>query len=95
MDKNLKASPRPLLKERDSNEVLFTEAQKHFVGGVNSPVRSFKSVGGGAPFISKGKGSKIYDANGREYIDFVLSYGPLILGHANSEVINAVKKQAK
>lgn len=76
----------------DKNSKLFQEAQKHFVGGVNSPVRSFKSVGGSAPFISKGKGSKIYDANGKEYIDFVLSYGPLILGHANTKVVNAVKK---
>lgn len=64
----------------------FEQAQKVLVGGVNSPVRAFKSVGGNPLFISHGKGSKIYDVDGNEYIDYVGSYGPLILGHANKQV---------
>lgn len=69
---------------------LFTEARKHLVGGVNSPVRAFKSVGGTPIFISKAKGSHIWDANGTKYIDYVGSWGPAILGHANNEVLKAI-----
>ncbi len=71
---------------------LFEEAQKYLVGGVNSPVRAFKSVGTDPIFIEKGKGSRIWDVDGNEYIDYVLSWGPLILGHANDQVINAIKQ---
>ncbi|UNC93908.1 glutamate-1-semialdehyde 2,1-aminomutase [Candidatus Contubernalis alkalaceticus] len=60
-------------------------------GGVNSPVRAFSSVGLNPPFISEGKGSKIYDLEGKEYIDYVCSWGPLILGHCHPQVVEAVK----
>jgi len=73
---------------------LFAEAQEYLVGGVNSPVRAFKGVGGEPLFIRRGKGSHIWDEDGNEYIDYVLSWGPLILGHAHPRVIAAVKKQA-
>lgn len=71
---------------------LFKEAQKFLVGGVNSPVRAFKSVGTDPIFIEKGKGSRIWDVDRNEYIDYVLSWGPLILGHAHDQVINAIKQ---
>lgn len=71
---------------------LFHQAQQVLVGGVNSPVRAFKSVGGKPIFISHGKGSKIYDVDGNEYIDYVGSYGPLIAGHANTKVVKALQK---
>ena len=64
-------------------------------GGVNSPVRAFKSVGRDPLFISRAKGSKIYDADGNEYIDYIGSWGPMILGHANERVINAIKDAAE
>jgi glutamate-1-semialdehyde 2,1-aminomutase len=71
---------------------LFEEAKKHIPGGVNSPVRAFRSVGGEPLFIRKAKGSKIYDADGKAYIDYVLSWGPMILGHAHPRVSAALKK---
>jgi glutamate-1-semialdehyde 2,1-aminomutase len=71
---------------------LFAEAKKHIPGGVNSPVRAFRSVGGEPLFIKKAKGSKIYDADGKPYIDYVLSWGPMILGHAHPRVTAALKK---
>jgi glutamate-1-semialdehyde 2,1-aminomutase len=74
---------------------LYTKGQKHLVGAVNSPVRAFKSVGGVPLFIKKAKGSKIYDVDKNEYIDLVLSYGPMILGHRNKKVEKAVKKALK
>ena len=73
---------------------LFSEAQQHMPGGVNSPVRAFKSVGRDPLFISRAKGSKIYDADGNEYIDYIGSWGPMILGHANERVINAIQTAA-
>ncbi len=71
---------------------LFEEAKKHIPGGVNSPVRAFRSVGGEPLFIKKAKGSKIFDADGKAYIDYVLSWGPMILGHAHPRVTAALKK---
>ncbi len=73
---------------------LFERAQKFIPGGVNSPVRAFKSVGGNPLFIARAQGSKIYDVDGKEYIDYVCSWGPMILGHANPQVIQAVKAAA-
>ena len=58
---------------------VFAEAKQYIPGGVNSPVRSFRSVGGNPPFITRGEGSKLYDLDGNNYIDYVLSYGPLSL----------------
>lgn len=77
-----------------TNEELFTSAKRHIPGGVNSPVRAFAGVGGTPIFISRAKGSKMYDTNGRAYIDYVGSWGPMILGHAHDKVIDAVKKAA-
>ncbi len=74
---------------------LYTKGLKHLVGAVNSPVRAFKSVGGVPLFIDRAGGSKIYDVDGNEYIDFVLSYGPMILGHRNKKVEKAIKKALK
>ncbi|MGI8383171.1 glutamate-1-semialdehyde 2,1-aminomutase [Robertmurraya sp. P23] len=73
----------------------FTEAKTLMPGGVNSPVRAFKSVKMDPIFMERGKGSKIYDIDGNEYIDYVLSWGPLILGHANDRVVEAIKKVAE
>ena len=74
---------------------LYTKGLKHLVGAVNSPVRAFKSVGGVPLFIERADGSKIYDVDGNEYIDFVLSYGPMILGHRNRKVERSIKKALK
>lgn len=71
---------------------LFAEAQKHMPGGVNSPVRAFRSVGRDPLYISKAKGSKIYDVDGNEFIDYIGSWGPMILGHANERIINALRE---
>jgi len=73
---------------------LFAEAQKHMPGGVNSPVRAFKSVGRDPLYIERAKGSRIYDVDGNEFIDYIGSWGPMILGHANDRVINAIKEAA-
>lgn len=74
------------------SKLLFTEAQKLIPGGVNSPVRAFRSVGGNPLFISRAKGSKIYDADGNQFIDYVGSWGPMIVGHAHPKVGEALKK---
>lgn len=78
------------------SSALFNEGQKYIPGGVNSPVRAFKSVGGEPLFIERAKGAKIFDADGKEYIDYVCSYGPLILGHCPPEIeeklIESLKK---
>ena len=71
---------------------LFKRANKSIPGGVNSPVRAFRAVGGNPVFIDRAKGSKIYDVDGNAYIDFVLSWGPLILGHAHPRVVHALKR---
>lgn len=70
---------------------LFEAAQSVIPGGVNSPVRAFKAVGGEPPFIKSAKGATVTDESGKEYIDYVQSWGPMILGHAHPEVIDAVK----
>jgi glutamate-1-semialdehyde 2,1-aminomutase len=73
---------------------LFAEAQQLIPGGVNSPVRAFRSVGGQPRFIKRARGARLYDLDGNTYIDYVLSWGPMILGHAPAPVINAIKKAA-
>jgi glutamate-1-semialdehyde 2,1-aminomutase len=78
--------------KRSRSEELFAAAQKLIPGGVNSPVRAFRSVGGTPPFIARGDGSKIYDADGNEYVDYVLSWGPLILGHRPACVVDALRE---
>jgi glutamate-1-semialdehyde 2,1-aminomutase len=74
------------------SDVLFEQAKKVIPGGVNSPVRAFNGVGGNPVFFTKGEGAYLFDADGQKYIDYVASWGPMILGHANQDVINAVKK---
>ena len=76
----------------DQNEVLFDRAQKSIPGGVNSPVRAFRSVGGAPRFIKKALGPHMYDIEGKQYIDYIGSWGPMILGHNNPHVIEAVKE---
>ena len=77
-----------------NSEALFIRAQQVIPGGVNSPVRAFKSVGGNPIFIKKAKGAYLYDADGNKYIDYIASWGPMILGHAHEPVINAIREQA-
>jgi glutamate-1-semialdehyde 2,1-aminomutase len=79
----------------ETAEVLFSEAKSVIPGGVNSPVRSFSGVGGTPIFIDHARGAYIYDSMGKGYIDYVGSWGPMILGHAHSEVISAVKSAAE
>jgi glutamate-1-semialdehyde 2,1-aminomutase len=74
---------------------IFRRAIKKIPGGVNSPVRAWKSVGGEPLIIERGKGSYVFDADGKRYIDFVASWGPLILGHAHPEIVRAVKERAR
>ncbi len=73
---------------------LFAEAQKHIPGGVNSPVRAFKSVGRDPLYIERAKGAKMWDADGNEFIDYIGSWGPMILGHAAARVIEAIRETA-
>ena len=76
------------------SSTLFKEAQQVIPGGVNSPVRAFKSVGGTPIFVEKAKGAYLYDVDGNSYLDYISSWGPMILGHAFAPVIEAVKKRA-
>ncbi|MDG2368347.1 MAG: glutamate-1-semialdehyde 2,1-aminomutase [Flavobacteriaceae bacterium] len=82
-----------MLYKRSSE--LFKQAKEVIPGGVNSPVRAFKSVGGSPIFASKAKGAYVYDEDGNRFIDFISSWGPMILGHAHPNVINAISKTAK
>jgi glutamate-1-semialdehyde 2,1-aminomutase len=77
---------------RSRSENLFARAQKLIPGGVNSPVRAFRSVGGTPPFIARGEGSHIFDVDGNDYIDYVLSWGPLILGHRPRFLLEALQE---
>ena len=80
--------------EINKSKELFERAQKTIPGGVNSPVRAFRSVGGTPLFINKARGSYLYDADGNKYIDYIASWGPMILGHAHGEVVNAIRERA-
>jgi len=82
-----------MLYKRSS--MLFSEAKKYIPGGVNSPVRAFKSVGGSPIFASKALGAYVYDEDGNKYIDYISSWGPMILGHAHPKVIKAISETAK
>lgn len=77
------------------SERLFREAQRYIPGGVNSPVRAFRAVGGSPLFIQRAQGSRIWDVDGNEYIDYVASWGPMILGHAHPRVIKALQHAAE
>lgn len=76
---------------REGSKAAFKEAKKVFPGGVNSPVRAFKAVGGSPVFIDRAKGAYLYDVDGNAYIDYVLSWGPMILGHADDRVVQAIQ----
>src|SRR6201986_3966166 len=76
------------------SEELFERAQKSIPGGVNSPVRAFKSVGGTPVFMERAKGAYMYDADGQRYIDYINSWGPMILGHAYEPVVKAIQERA-
>ena len=82
-----------MLYQRSS--VLFNEAKKYIPGGVNSPVRAFKSVGGSPVFALKANGAYVYDEDGNKYIDYISSWGPMILGHAHPKVVRAISETAK
>ena len=73
---------------------LFAQAQQFIPGGVNSPVRAFKGVGGSPRFIQRAQGPYLWDSTGQQYIDYVGSWGPMVLGHAHADVIKAVKSAA-
>src|SRR5690606_11714649 len=77
-----------------SSKALFERAQQSIPGGVNSPVRAFKSVGGTPVFIDKASGAYMYDVDGQRYIDYIASWGPMILGHAYAPVVNAIQQKA-
>jgi glutamate-1-semialdehyde 2,1-aminomutase len=80
---------------RTKSELLFAEALKHIPGGVNSPVRAFRAVGGQPFFVTKAKGARIWDVDGNEYLDYVGTWGPAILGHAHPQIIQAVQAAAE
>jgi glutamate-1-semialdehyde 2,1-aminomutase len=82
-------------KKASLSSKLFEEARKIIPGGVNSPVRAFRAVGGDPLFIQRAKGSRVYDVDGREYIDYVCTWGPAVLGHSNAAVNHAIYEQLK
>lgn len=81
------------MHDLSKSAALFEQAQQKMPGGVNSPARAFKSVGGTPPFIQKAKGCRMWDADGHEYIDYVGSWGPMLLGHAYEPVLEAIRSQ--
>ena len=81
-------------RKTDRSRAIFAEAQRYLPGGVNSPVRSFRGVGGDPVVVASGSGSRITDVDGNLYIDYCGSWGPLILGHAPASVVEAVKAAA-
>jgi glutamate-1-semialdehyde 2,1-aminomutase len=80
--------------KRQRSSQLFRRARRVIPGGVNSPVRAYRAVGGTPPFLVRGKGARVWDADGNEYVDYVGSWGPLILGHAHPAVLRAVRAAA-
>ena len=78
-----------------NSETLFAAALRYIPGGVNSPVRAFRAVGGQPFFVNRAKGSRVWDVDGREYIDYVCTWGPAILGHAHPAIIRAVQEAAE
>lgn len=84
------ASSGPYPADAPASQDLFDRARSLIPGGVNSPVRAFRAVGGTPRFMVRGSGPWLFDADGRRYVDFVCSWGPLILGHAHPKVVEAV-----
>jgi len=90
-----KGDPNSIMQEaRQTSEMLFARARRVIPGGVNSPVRAWSSVGGAPRFVARASGSRIFDVDGREYIDYVGSWGPMILGHADAAVLDAIARTA-
>ena len=80
------------MRNTEQSRAAFAEAKQYMPGGVNSPVRSFANVGGNPPFIARAEGAKIYDIDGNEYIDYVGSWGPMVVGHAHPQVVKALQE---
>ena len=80
------------MRNTQQSKAAFAEAKQYMPGGVNSPVRSFANVGGNPPFIARAEGAKIYDIDGNEYIDYVGSWGPMVVGHAHPQVVKALQE---
>ena len=83
-----------MTQNTDLNDTLFERARKVIPGGVNSPVRAFRAVGGTPRFVKRAEGAYFWDANGKKYIDYIGSWGPMILGHGHPAVLEAVQKAA-
>jgi len=79
---------------KSRNDILFERAREHIPAGVNSPVRAFRAVGGTPPFLERASGAYLWDADGKRYIDYVGSWGPMVLGHAHPQVVEAVQAAA-
>ena len=77
------------------SSALFAEAKQHIPGGVNSPVRAFKAVGGTPIFLTHAKGAYLFDEDGNTYVDYISSWGPMILGHAHPKVVGAIQRRAE
>src|SRR5215469_10334202 len=89
------SSPGPAQKiDRRRSHEIFQRAQRVLVGGVNSPVRAFRSVGGEPFIVDRGRGPYLYDADGNELLDYVCSWGALLLGHSHPSVVAAITEQA-
>lgn len=84
----------PLTRREEASRTAFEEAKQYIPGGVNSPVRAFKSVGLTPVYVDRGEGSRIFDIDGNSFIDYVCSWGPLIMGHAHPEVVKALQETA-
>src|SRR6266852_3452716 len=91
----MSATQTKLKRERRRSREIFERAEKILVGGVNSPVRAFRSVGGEPLIIERGSGARLYDADGNELLDYVCSWGAMLLGHANPAVSAAIAEQAQ
>src|SRR6202165_1484357 len=89
------SAPKPVKKERLLSQNIFHRATDVLVGGVNSPVRAFRAVGGDPIIVDHAAGARLWDADGNEYIDYVCSLGALILGHAHPKVVQAISDQAR
>ena len=87
--------PKPVVKERKKSAEIFRRATDVLVGGVNSPVRAFRAVGGDPIVVDHAAGAYLWDADGNQFIDYVCSWGALILGHANPKVVEAIATQAR
>src|ERR1700753_3618800 len=79
---------------RARSENLFAEALKYIPGGVNSPVRAFRAVGGQPFFVNRAKGARVWDVDGNGYVDYVGTWGPAILGHAHPKIVHAIQEAA-